>query len=179
MEDYISVKTLIENCNKALECLIGKAPTKEPGGLSQMTKSVLEPVLNDASALLEISECRIKVFLSSFDSEIEFANIKPTYKADKRRWDGIGDKLESLQVVLTRDIPEDLYVIDLSQQISYDYAKENFDRLQREQEELKQQYNDNLKSMKELQSIMKYDAYNDSKKKEAEQAMETIFDLGK
>jgi hypothetical protein len=179
MGNLILIKDLIDNCNKALEALAGKTPTKEPGGLSQMTKEILEPVLKDMDGALKIDSCRIKVYCSPLDKEIEFADIKPTYKADRRTWNGVGEKLECLKVVLTRDIPEDLSVVDLSQQLSYDYAKENFDRLKREQDELREQFAANLKAMEELQDVMRCEAYNDDKSREAEQAKYILYELRK
>ena len=177
MSDYISVKTLIENCNEALKVLVGKTPTKEVGGISKMVADVLEPVLDNAHSLLEVDMCRLKMYCSSLDREIEFADVKPTYKADKRRWDGVGSRLESLELVLTRDIPEDLSVIDLSQQLSYDIAKENFDRLYNEELELLRQFKENCEGMAKLRDIMQSEAYSKEKSVEADKAWGILREL--
>lgn len=176
----ITVKEFIEKANEALATLKGRNPSKEYpiGGLARMVGDVLTDFIEDYPEYhLEVQVYRIASYVYDFDKCIEFAEIHNSYKPDKRKRNGIGDIIENVELVLTREFPDDLDLMDLPQIMAYDISKENFDKLQKEQEELMKQYKKNIEYMKQLQHNMQTEAYSNEKKRESDKYWETVHTM--
>lgn len=174
----LTIKDFLEIIQKALDGLKGKNVQKD-GGISKSVESALNNMEIDLfNYNVEVEGCRLKMFCSGTGSDITFADIITTYRPDKRKWNGVGDYLETVSVKLTKDIPMELEVINASQWLDYNNAKENFDRLEREQREMLEEYKKNLEAMKSLQDVMKCQAYDEEtrkKSKEAEVTLESLY----
>lgn len=175
-KDYdLTIKELLEKVQGQLNKLDGKNSIKE-GGFSKLVESSLSEIETFLfKHYITVKDCRLKIFCSAFDKDIVFAEVLPVYKPDKRKPTGFGDYLKTVKIKLKEDIPLELCVIDLSQYLSYNEAKKNFDRLLLEQNELLKQYKINLKAMEKMEDIMKYEAYDNNTKVEAEEAREIIY----
>lgn len=176
----LTMKELMEIIQKALDGLKGKNVVKE-GGIGKLVKAAIDEIEIEGYSLIryniDVDHCQLKMYCSGLDNEVKFAEIRQTYKADKRKQSGYGDVLESVTVRLTREIPLDMEVLNVSQFLDYEEAKQNFERLERQQKELLEEYKRNLEGMAKMQDIMKYQAYNNETSRESEKAMETLNSL--
>lgn len=176
----ITVKEFIGKANEALAVLKGRNPSKEYpiGGLAHMVSEVLADFVEDYPEYnLEVQMYRIASYVYDFDKYIEFAEIHNSYKPDKRKRNGVGDIIENVELVLTRELPDDLDLMDLPQIMAYDISKEYFDKLQKEQEKLMKQYKENIERMKQLQHNMQSEAYSNEKKRESDKYWETVHTM--
>lgn len=171
----LTMEELLEIIQKSLDTLKGKNVTKE-GGISKLVESAVDNIedLSVVSYHIEVKECAIKMYCAGIDNEVKFAEVRPSYRADKRKWNGEGDVLESVTVKLTRDIPLDMNVLNVSQLLDYTVAKENFERLEREQTQLLEEYKNNYEAMKKLHEVMQTEAYDKETEKEAQRAEEIL-----
>lgn len=174
----LTMKELMEIIQKALDGLRGKNVQKE-GGISKLVESAMDNIegISLSRYNIEVKECRFKMYCAGMDNEVEFADIRTEYKADKRKWNGIGDVLESVTIKLTREIPLDLEVLNVSQFLDYNVAKENFERLERTQKELLEEYKKNYEAMEKLQKVMRSEAYDTETTRESEKAEEILESL--
>ena len=175
----LKMNELIEIIQKKLDGLKGKDVQKE-GGISYLVESAMNDMeeISLSKYHIEVKECRFKMYCAGMDNDIEFAVIGTKYKADKRIWCGVGHVLESVTINLTREIPLDLEVLNVSQFLDYNVAKENFIRLEREQRELLEEYKSNYEAMERLQSVMKSEAYDNETTKESELMEEILEKFG-
>lgn len=173
----LTLKELLDSMQNVLEDLKGKNSKKE-GGFSKMVDTAL---LNMPFALsgyyIEVNNCAVEMYCAGLEKNVEFANIIPKYKADKRTYMGYGDYIENVSIKLVKDPPMDWEVLNISQWLDFTVAKENFTRLERQQRELLEEYKENLKAMKKMQDIMKYHSYSKESKKEAEEALDILHSL--
>ena len=180
MNYYLTMKELIEIIQNQLDGLKDKNVVKE-GGLEKLVESVINGIKIEGYSLtrygLSINHCRLEMYCSGLDKEIEFAEIRPIYKPDKRKRIGYGDILESITLKLTKEIPLDMTVLDASQFLDYEDAKENFERLEKEQKELLNEYKKNLDVMSKMQGVMQCQAYDLETKKESEKAKKFLESL--
>ena len=176
----LTMKELLENMQKALDGLKGKNVAKE-GGIAKLVEKVVNEIKIEGTFLtrynISIDHCWFKMYCSGIDKDIAFAVIRQTYKEDKRKSNGHGNVLESVTIELTRKIPLDMEVLNVSQFLDYEEAKSNFERLEREQKELLEEYKSNYKAMEELQKVMETEAYSKETKKESEKAEEVLESL--
>jgi hypothetical protein len=175
----LKMNELIKIIQKKLDELKGKDVQKE-GGISHLVESAMNDMeeISLSKYHIEVKECRFKMYCAGMDNDIEFAVIGTEYKADKRRWNGVGHVLESVTINLTREIPLDLEVLNVSQFLDYNVAKENFERLERQQRELLEEYKSNYEAMERLQKVMKSEAYDKETTKESENAEEILEEFG-
>lgn len=179
MRDLL-VTDFIKEANKELAKLVGHNPSKEypVGGCASLVGDTLVRFCNSFyDYLLEVQTWRIGVYVSEYDKYIPFAQINLTYKPDKRRTTGKSDIIESVELVLSRELPDDLDMMDLSQIVAYDESKADFDRLYAEQMELMKQYKANIEHLKKLQSNMRSEAYSNEKGREAEKYWNMVYEL--
>lgn len=171
----LKMNELIEIIQKKLDELKGKDVQKE-GGISYLVESAMNDMeeISLSRYNIEVKECRFKMYCAGIDNDIEFAVIGTEYKADKRRRNGVGHVLESVTINLTREIPLDLEVLNMSQFLDYNVAKENFERLERKQRELLEEYKSNYETMERLQNVMKLEVYDKETIKESENAEEIL-----
>lgn len=176
----LTVKELLEIIQKKLDSLQGKNAVKE-GGISYLVDCEMSKLeeISLSRYNIEVDQCKFKIYCSAMDNEYEFAHIRQKYRPDKRKWDGFGDFLESVTIELTREIPLDLEVLNVPQFLSFNIAKENFERLERTQKELSEEYKNNLKAMKKLQEVMKYQAYDKDSTKNSEEAEDILENLSR
>lgn len=174
MNYKLTMQGFIKAINTELKTLIGKNPQKE-GGISLMVEKAIDNIGVDfLSYGIEVKGCRLEMFVGALDRNIEFATISPTYKRDKRTSSKLGNYLESVEVKMEKEIPMNISVLDASQWIAYNEAKDIFNRLKKEQDELLIQYRKNLEGMRIYQEIMKYEAYDGETKTKAEKAEEIL-----
>lgn len=179
MRDLL-VTDFIKEANKELAKLVGHNPVKEcpVGGCAKLVGDALVKFCDSFyDYLLEVQTWRIGVYVSEYDEYIPFAQINLTYKPDKRRTTGKSDIIESVELVLSRELPDDLDMMDLSQIVAYDESKADFDRLYAEQMELMKQYKANIEHLKKLQSNMRSEAYSNEKGREAEKYWNKVYEL--
>ena len=170
MNYELTMQGLIKAINTELKTLIGKNPQKE-GGISLMVENAIDNIGVDfLSYGIEVKGCRLEMYVGALDRNIEFATISPTYKRDKRTSSKLGNYLESIEVKMEKEIPMNISVLDASQWIAYNEAKDIFNRLKKEQDDLLIQYRKNLEGMRIYQEIMKYEAYDGETKTKAEKA---------
>lgn len=177
MKFDLTMKELLENIQKELEILKGKNVVKE-GGIAKLVEKIVDGIQIEGTFLarynISVDRCWFKMYCSGMDKDITFAVIRQTYKEDKRKSNRRSDILESVTIELTKEIPLDMEVLNVSQFLDYKEAKENFDRLVREQKELLEEYKKNYEAMKQLQEVMKTETYNTETKKESERAEEIL-----
>lgn len=166
MNYNLTISELFEHITKELECLKGRNPLKE-GGIAKMVEKALTNMKIQGDFIfwennIEVEDCQLKQWVSSFDENVPFAVFHATYKEDKRKCSGIGDYIESVSVELIRELPMDLEVANISQTLSYEVAKERFEQFEKEQLELQKTYSENMAEMRKLRDIMKCDAYSNA-----------------
>ena len=153
----ITVKELLDSIQKRLDTLKGKNTVKLGGiaTLVEMEYTLEEISLEDYN--MDIEYCQLRVYCPGMNRDIGFADCRPEYRPDKRKYMGRGDVLESVTISLDkrRNIPLDLKIVDLPQFLDYSVAKENFDRLNGQQKELMEEYSSNCKAMEGLLETMK------------------------
>ena len=180
MKYDLTMKELMEIIQKALDELKGKNVAKE-GGIAKLVETAIDGIKIEEHSLLRysisVNHCRLEMYCSGLDKEVGFAEIRQTYRPDKRKYTGYGDILESVTVKLTREIPLDLEVLNVSQFLDYEEAKENFERLERQQKELLEEYKKNYEAMEKLQEVMKTEAYDKETEKESQKAREILESL--
>ena len=180
--ENITVKELLDIVQKHLDKLKGKNAVKE-GGVSSLVQAAINEI--DEISLehynIDVYSCQLRAYCAGLNRDIAFANCMPEYRPDKRKYMGKGDVLDSVTVSLDKrkNIPLDLEVVNLAQFLDYTVAKERFDRLNNEQEEMMETYRSNCKNMENLQNIMKTCAYDTKTAAESESAYETLNDLRK
>lgn len=126
---------LLDKLEKAASTLKGKNPLKEKG-LGEMIDRVVEDLDLDLEYYnIVVKDCEIFVDTIDF-GEIEIITFRPEYKPDKRKRLGKGDYLQEVKVVLTREIPLDLELINLTQILSYDIAEKYKESTERKIKEL-------------------------------------------
>ena len=156
----MTIAELLDQLNCAAETLKGKCPVKTRYGLAGLVKDAVEDLGIDFyhNYMIDVDHCRVNVDTGEFGA-VEIATFYPYYKEDKRRNTGKGDYLESVKVVLTREIPLDFKCIDLVQKLEYDVAKEHKERLDEEIKELQKEIEDRKKGVERMEEIMKYQKY--------------------
>ena len=173
MKFDLTMKELLKIIQKELNGLKGKNVVKE-GGIAKLIEDIINGIQIEGTFLsrynVYIDYCLLKMYCSGMDKDIEFAVIRQTYKEDKRKSNGHSDVLENVTVELTKEIPLDMEVLNVSQFLDYEEAKVNFERLKRQQRELLEEYKSNYEAMEKLRSVMKSEAYNKETIKESENA---------
>ena len=105
-----------------------------------------------------IRDCRAYVDTIDF-GEIEIVSFYPEYKPDKRKMLGKGDYLQEVRAVLKREIPLDMEIVNLTQMLSYDVAKERKERMEKEIAEFEKEIAERKTYLQEMEKIMKRDNY--------------------
>lgn len=168
----------IKEIQNKLDELKGLNVEKE-GGIGSLVKRTFDELPDELlKHNIECTyACQLTIFCSGFNKDIVFAEIHPKYRPDKRKWDGYGPYLESVTLKLIKDIPEGLKMSYASQWMDYNEAKENFKRLEKRQQELLEEYKENLAGMAKLQDIMFSESYNEETEKEVEELSEVLESL--
>lgn len=94
-------------------------------------------------------------FITDNFGEINIADFEPHYKADKRRRNGFGDRIESVEVVKTMNLPDTLSIEDAKQKIIFDIAKEKHEKLLSEISDLEEKLLQKRIEAKGLEEIVK------------------------
>jgi polyhydroxyalkanoate synthesis regulator phasin len=156
--DYeITVGEVEQMMQEALEELKGQDVTKN-GGISKM----IEQVMGENLFLwqhMTFDLCRGKVYCPANDRDIDVVEFKPHYKADKRRYDGVSHRLDHVEIIWTKDIDKSLEFCNVSQQLDYDYSKEQSERLQREIAELEKEIQNRKEALSHHEDIMRTEKY--------------------
>lgn len=160
MRDYnFTLGELLDQFNYAASTLKGKNPFKEDGGLKEMVnRAVADLELDLEYYNIVIRDCRVYVDTIDF-GEIEIVNFHPEYKPDKRKMLGKGDYLQEVRAVLKREIPLDMEIVNLTQMLSYDVAKERKERMEKEIAEFEKEIAERKTYLQEMEKIMKRDNY--------------------
>ena len=174
----LTMKELMDIIQKALDGLKGKNVRKE-GGISKLVESATSSIkeISLPRYNIEVKQCRFTMYCPGMDSDVVFADVKLVYKPDKRKWNGTSDILESVTIYLSREIPLEIEVLNVSQFLDYNVAKENFKRLEEQQKELLDEYRKNYEAMQKLQEVMKSEAYDPVTAKEAEEVKDILEDM--
>ena len=177
MKKENTLQELINTLETELSKLIGHNVYKE-GGITEMARKILLSASFDLLNVgIEFDQCYFRRYCPGVDRDVEFAYVSATYKEDKRKSDGTGSTIDKISVCLTREIPEDLKLIDLPQWLDYNEAKDTFKRIETQQREVLETYNRNLEVMARMQDIMYSESYDAETTKEAEEARAIITDL--
>lgn len=135
-EDYeITIEDFKTKMDESLQSIIGIDVMKN-GGIGKLVKEAVEPVL---FGNIECDNTLIKIFCPALgeDDMEEFGRVKYEYKEDKRVRGGIGTTIAKIWFEYTIDTDKvDTYICNISQVLSYDIAKEEFDKCEAELEEL-------------------------------------------
>ena len=86
-------------------------------------------------------------------------SLSYSYRSDKRTYNGIGNRIESISVNLLRTDVSNLCVMDARQKIAFDCAKENVARLCEEISDLEHEIAQRRRAVKDLEDIMKRESY--------------------
>ena len=180
MKYDLTIQELLEIIQTELNTLKGKNVVKE-GGIGPLIARSIGNITIDGDFLvryyISVNTCRLEMYCSGLNKDIPFAEIYPTYKPDKRKFSGYGDYLETLTIKLIRNIPLNLSVLDASQFLDYQEAKENFERLEKLSKDLLKDYYSYQEGMQKMQEIMKTEAYDEKTSKEATNALETLQNM--
>ena len=172
-----TIQECINTLEQELSKLVGHNVYKE-GGISEMVrKTLLNASFDLLNVGIEFDQCYFKSYCPGVDKEIEFAYVKTTYKEDKRKVNGSGNTIEKVSVCLSKEIPEDLKLVDLPQWLDYNEAKATFKRIEAHQQEYLEAYSHNLEIMARMQDIMYSESYDAETTKEAEEARNILTDL--
>jgi len=162
MRDYdFTLGELLDQLNAAAETLKGKNPHKEDGGLKEMVnRAVADLDIDFIFYNIEIKNCSVYIDTVDF-GVVEIATFYPEYKKDKRMTYDTGSYLKNISVSLKRnDIPLDTEVLNLTQILAYDVAKEHKERLEEEIAEYEKEIAERkieLEKMKEIMRKQKYE----------------------
>lgn len=104
--------------------------------------------------------------------------LKATFQSDRRRAIGHNDYIEKVEIeLLENDLPLDIYILDIEQQLEYNIAKNDFERLVIKQNELISQYKENCIKLQDLIKTMTIEAYDSKTKNETLKAMKLLEKL--
>lgn len=161
---YPTLKTLCKELNAATESLKGKCPIKEKHGISGLVEDAIKSIIESekySNCLLEINYCQLSTYSTILKRNLIIGEFKPIYRIDKRKLDGRSNYLEKVDFVLEKSLRDlmELEVVNLSQKLTYDYAKENHDRLVREVEEFQKEIAERMEGIKKYEDIMRSEKY--------------------
>lgn len=161
---YPTLKELFEELNIAMKNLKGKCPKKENNSISELVEDAIQKIIVSEKYsyyLLKLESCELSLYVSTFKRYLTIGEFKPTYRIDKRRRDDRSDYLEKVDFVLKKSVQEsiDLELINLSQKLTYDFAKKNHDRLVREVKELEKEIAERMEGIKKYEDIMRIEKY--------------------
>jgi len=153
----ITANDLLEWLDIALKPLGGKVVSAKTS-VSSMVREAIEAAGGLPDGILEDSG---QIFVDTEDlGKIRIISTRPTYKPDKRKYNGEGNRIDTFTIELTGQIPGKLLVARLPQKMSYDVAKANKERLEFEIEELQDEIAKRQSAVSSLVEVMakhKYD----------------------
>ncbi len=147
----MNVKELLDTLQDAMEELKGKDIRK-----TYVTKLVDEAVstLPVMTRPFSVKDNRLWYETAVF-GEIPIAEFKAQYNKDKRTCDGLGYRIERVDVTFTQELPLDLDITKLNRQLQYDAARKRKEEAERNIRLLEQQIETENTVIKEMASIMK------------------------
>lgn len=156
--DYeVTVQEVEQMMQEALEELKGQDVTKN-GGISKMVEQAMDKNIF-LWQHMTFDLCKGKVYCPANDKDIDIVQFKPRYKPDKRRYDGTSHRIDHVEIIWTKNIDKSLEFCNVSQQLDYDYSKEQCERLHRELAELEQEITLRREALRHHEDIMKSEKY--------------------
>lgn len=152
----MTIGELIKELETALESVKGQQIGTD-NSISEVTRKAVSTL--EIEYPLSVGNCRVSVSTLDF-GEVDIIYFMPHYKADKRKLNGEGNRIEKISVNLTRDIQPNFDIVNLSQKLSYDIAKENKERLENEIAELENEIEEKKVAIHELEKIMETERYD-------------------
>lgn len=148
----MNVKELLDTLQDAMEALKGKDIRK-----TYVTKLVDEAVsaLPVITHPFSVKDNRLW-YETAFFGEIPIAEFKAQYNKDKRTCDGLGYRIEKVDVRVTQELPMDLDITKLGRPLQYDAARRRKEEAERNIRLLEQQIETENTVIQEMTSIMEH-----------------------